>query len=476
MAEIPPDEIQYSSLSLFDEIGKVFHWRGRVCRGIKTTAANQVRDLFASGFINELTERGLFPRSEITDYKLEDFALVIEHEVVPVVTYPHEWSFDMFRDAALAVLEVNEIAARYGWSLKDCHPYNVLFNGSRPIYIDLGSFIPATRNTGLISAAGFLSCYWYPLSIWASGDAFLAQRIISCSNGAMPPSSWVSYQHPVMRRLSSQRSAGLAKNRERVLRRGARIVGHRNKLRRPLRSFVDFLPAELFAYAPDLLRQKIMNLPPPPVGSEWHSYQDEYFAADGLAPTPRFERILEIIETLDCESTVELAGNQGLLSLLVANRTAVQRVISTDSDSEAVNRFHKYCRNHSELFSGKTLQAAVLNFMGPEENFYTEPPATRFQSDLVIALAITHHLTLSQDFPLRKVMQTIASYTSKFALVEFMPLGLWNGQTAAPLPEWYTLEWFQQAFKESFELESVEELEANRVLLLGRLRKNSGGE
>lgn len=260
-----------------------------------------------------------------------------------------------------------------------------------------------------------------------------------------------------------------------MLNRGAQIVGYRTNVRRALGSFVDLLPAELFAGAPDLLRQKIMNLPPPPVGGEWSSYQDEYFASDGVrAPTPRFERIVEIIKSLDCKSSIELAGNQGLLSLLIANHTPVQRAISTDRDTEAVNRFHKYCRDHSELIAGKTLQAAVLNFMGPEENFYTEPAPARFRSDLVIALAIMHHLTLSQDFPLGRVMETIASYTSKFALVEFMPLGLWNGQTAPQVPEWYTLEWFQQIFKESFELESVEELEPNRVLHLGRLRKSSG--
>ena len=134
---------------------------------------------------DELSEKGLFPRSRISDHTLEDFALIVEHEPLPYVTYPFEWSFDMFRDAALAVLGVSEIAARYGWGLKDCHPYNVIFDGIRPQYVDMGSFVPAVSVSSFQYSAEFLACYWRPLSIWAAGD-HLAQRIISSAHVMMP--------------------------------------------------------------------------------------------------------------------------------------------------------------------------------------------------------------------------------------------------------------------------------------------------
>jgi hypothetical protein len=225
------------------------------------------------------------------------------------------------------------------------------------------------------------------------------------------------------------------------------------------------------AYTPDLLRLKIANLAPPPPEGAWHCYQDEYFENGELAPTPRFERIVEIIRSLECESVVELAGNQGLLSLLLAGQTSIQRVLCTDSDPDAINRLHRYCRQLSPTSSTRVVHSAVLNFMGPEENFYTLPPGERFRADLVTALAITHHLTLAQNFQLRDVMATIAGYSRRFALVEFMPLGLWNGVEAPPLPDWYTLESFQQAFSEFFEIIQVEKVEDNRVLHLGRLKE-----
>jgi hypothetical protein len=119
---------------------------------------------------------------------------------------------------------------------------------------------------------------------------------------------------------------------------------------------------------------------------------------------------------------------------------------------------------------GKTIQPTVINFMTPDVNFVAGNPAARLRADVVIALAITHHLTLSQNFSLREVLKTIAAYTRQFALVEFMPLGLWDGQQAPKLPAWYNLKWFQETFAEFFEVLSVEELEPNRVLHVGRLK------
>ena len=470
MAEIPPDEIQYSNLSTSDHVGRVFHWRGGIYRGINVQAAPQVRALFESGCLDELIERGLFPRSTITDDALEGFALVVKHEAIPIVTYPHEWSFDMFRDAALAVLEVNTTAARFGWALKDAHPYNVLFHGARPMFVDLGSFTQTPPGAASIVGTAFLNFFWYPLAIWASGDTFLARRVISCANELMPDVSWAYYQHPTWRGRSLQRLNRVMRRRTNLMSRGAHMLDYRPSLRRAATSMVNHLPAELLVCTPDLMRQKIVNLAPPTPSSEWHDYQGEYFQGDERATTPRFDRIVEIIESLDCESVVELAGNRGLLSLLLFEKTSVQSILSTDNDSNATNRFHLDCRKLGAP-SDKIMQAAVLNFMVPEINFYSAPPPVRFRADLVTALAVTHHLILTQNFDIREILRTIAGYTRRFALVEFMPLGLWNGKTAPPLPDWYTLEWFQQAFSEFFDVLLVEEVETNRVLHLGRLKE-----
>src|SRR5690606_22979763 len=68
------------------------------------------------------------------------WAAVLEHERIPVVSYPYEWPFAMLREAATLHLDVLAAALDGGMSLKDGTAYNVQFVGSRPTFIDIGSF------------------------------------------------------------------------------------------------------------------------------------------------------------------------------------------------------------------------------------------------------------------------------------------------------------------------------------------------
>lgn len=221
--------------------------------------------------------------------------------------------------------------------------------------------------------------------------------------------------------------------------------------------------------SPDLLRLKIesLNLPVP---SAWDEYHSEYMGRDELTSTPRFDRILEIIRSLESRSVTELAGNQGLLSLLIAAKINVERIICTDSSEGAVNRFYNHCRSHPDQLRGRPIQAGVLNFMLPETASRLALPSKRFQSDTVLALAVTHHLLLTQNFHIRDVLASMAAYTRQYALIEFMPLGLWDGKRAPSIPGWYTQAWFEEAFRDFFEILLVEKLEANRIIYVGRLK------
>ncbi|NTU89707.1 MAG: radical SAM protein [Actinobacteria bacterium] len=464
-------EIRYSKLSIVDDIGRVFHWRSGIYRGIYPRAVHIVREMFTSGLVDELIQRGLFPNSRLTDYTLEIFPLVVEHDLVPFVTYPHEWSFDMFRDAACAVLEVSEIAVRFGFRMKDCHPYNVLFARSRPLYVDLGSFVKANAGDDAFPVAEFLGSYWYPLFIWSTGDYFMAQRIISSEHDMMSQTSWLLYRLPVLRKVSARWQDRTSFVYERVMNRAANVL-RRNKYEM-LAGLASRLPAESLVKNSYLIKQKIKRFATPQPTSAWHDYHDEHFEQNTLKTTPRFERIIEIVRSLGCESVVELGGNQGLVSLLLLNHTQVSKVVCTDSDNNAINRLYTRCHEAFVVPEGKTLQPAVINVKIPKINFFTVPPTERFRADLVTALAITHHLTLSQMLSIQDVMRIIAGYSHHYALIEFMPLGLWNGTSAPALPDWYSLEWFHKAFLEYFDLILNEQTEVNRILYVGRV-KNSG--
>ena len=468
MAVIPEEEISYSKLSLIDPVGRLFHWKGRIYRGIYPKHAGLIRELFASGFLEELTQRGFFPRSQITDHVVDGFSFVVEHETIPFVVYPHEWSFDMLRDVTIMILQIVEIGEKFGWQLNDPHPHNVLFNGTRPMYIDLGSFRKKSKRAGFERGAYFLQIYWRTLYVWTLGDGFLAQRILTSPDVSLPDVSWLLYKHPALRYLDPRFAGWLGRRYTRWSRRVSRLFLHGRLLSWLSPGLASRLPATLLARNTDLLRRKILRLKQPPP-SVWDDYHSEHMQKGKITSTPRFDRILKVIDGLGVESVTELAGNQGLFTLLLAAKTQVKKIVCTDCSSSAVNRFYKYCREHADQISDSHVQPAVLDFMIPETASLPAPPE-RLVSDVVVAVAVTHHLTLSQNFPLSEVFRIMASYTRRFIVVEFMPLGLWNGKTAPPVPDWYTKDWFQQAFSQRFDLMAVEELEKNRMLFVGRLK------
>lgn len=176
---IPSSEIKQPSFHA-DELGFVFVWKDHFLRGIYPKAIKQANGYFESGFINEIVDKGLFPKTWISEFENEQFGLIIEHEFIRPVIYATEWNFQMLKDAALMVLEIADVGRSYGYDMIDCHKLNVMFLHNRPVYVDLGSFIPADRGSlGWRPYNSFLRSYYYILDIWSKGAPQIAKRMMS---------------------------------------------------------------------------------------------------------------------------------------------------------------------------------------------------------------------------------------------------------------------------------------------------------
>jgi hypothetical protein len=456
-----------SALSLVDEVGTVFFTPDRVLRGIHPSSAGLVEALLASGLPAELAGRGLMPAVARSERQLPGYAFVLETSRLPVITYPGEWSYGMLRDAALLVLEVNRLANTFGYELKDCHPFNVLFDGPRPCYVDLGSLVPRIAGArGWIAREDFIRTYEYPLQMWADGGAFLARHSIA-SGDSMSHADHGLYRWPWLR------WAGIKAYQK--------VVTQWHRYRRlsysPDESLRHKLPGFLAAVGCQLknrgllpwqdaglegLRRRTLRRKYRGPGGLWSSYQGQGRTS---IQSPRFRRIMELIRESGATSSLELAGNQGLFSEELLRAGVVSRATCTDADERAVEA--AYERTRSE---GGALHVAVLDIIYSIMSPFDDPPVARLRSDAVIALAVTHHLLLTQGVPVEQVLRRIAAFAGRFVFIEFMPLGLWDGKDAVSVPAWYNLEWFRAAFAREFELWHEELLEPNRVVFCGRLR------
>uniref|UniRef100_UPI0035AD8064 hypothetical protein n=1 Tax=Acinetobacter sp. TaxID=472 RepID=UPI0035AD8064 len=169
MRKISEDGIIRSNLSVVDDIGTVYIGEEYIYRVINFDHVNDVKKLLDSGLIKELTSRGIFPKTEISKKQINGDEFVLQHEKISRVIYPFEWSPEMLRKAALCVLEVNECANKYGYELKDAHPYNILFKYNQPMFVDFGSIVKRKVQGHWIAKKEFLDCYFHNLKLVQNG-------------------------------------------------------------------------------------------------------------------------------------------------------------------------------------------------------------------------------------------------------------------------------------------------------------------
>jgi hypothetical protein len=183
----------------------------------------------------------------------------------------------------------------------------------------------------------------------------------------------------------------------------------------------------------------------------------------------RYEKICELLSKLAPASITELGGNMGVFSLAMWMRGVAPHITCSDSDPAAVESayslFKRFARGHCT--------AAMIDFFEDCRSIRVPTVSERYRADTVVALALTHHLILTRGIQGELLMQRIADFCERHAVVEFMPMGLWNGKEGPPVPPWYTLDWFRKYFLDHFELLHEEELAPNRVVLIGRKRSKA---
>jgi hypothetical protein len=459
----------------FDELGKVFSFDGRIFRGIYPGKKNAIKKLLECGLLDELMDKGLFPKTTISSYQMEPFDLILEHEKITPVLYPKAWSFDMLKDAAKCVLDVNIIARKYGYQTMDSHGFNVLFKGIKPMFIDLGSFVPNNEcPKGWMAYEQFVRFYYYPLQVFRSGNLYLARAVMTQGKNIMTHSSYYQYIYPLLRWVKAHWIDQLLTNYHKYI---AFSQYSEQEIQR--RAPAKLKPLLLFfkkrGNAPfqqinlHRLKRTIDRISLPKSQTQWGDYHDQFFENEGkISSTPRFNRIVEIIKTLKPESILEVGGNQGLFSQLILQETQIENITCSDYDEIAVNKMYNRFKQHHI-----PITPSLLDIVSPLVLSYGPSLRQRYESEMLIALALTHHLILTQKVPIANIFEQFSKFTTRYIITEFMPQGLFgpNAKHKYIAPEWYTLDWFKEAFESEYELLFMEQLETNRVVFVGQKKQ-----
>lgn len=447
---IDPSKIRYSpTIRLFDPNGRVFFYDGRVYRGVYPHRVEFVKRLFAEHVVQPFAGRKLLIGTYLTEKRLDGFGLILEHDQVEVVTRPKEWSFVTYIEAAKSYLKLFRELHIRGLALIDGHCNNFsLAPGGRVVWHDFGSIIEA-RKDSLSGLGEFLTEFYYPLRFYRRIGYFPIMRRMGLHCGKDDYYRLTSHRLFSLVHLAHQ-------NQDRYWAKGIRkaysLFSNRYLASAGTTEFARFIMSKLrgeaFEYRHvrrfiDSLYREICDIPIRFNLTQWGDYHQTSNLNQTLGKPrgKRQTRIFEALKDIKPSRVLDLGANQGVFSHLASQVSPC--VISSDLDETAVAKhaytmlsMNKDSHIYPVLFNAIQMSDDVIN---------------RYRSHTVMALALTHHLRLSQRFPFGFIAKMLSRVTEKVLLTEFMPNGLGGlRKHPDPLPDDYTLESFLLAFQPYF--------------------------
>ena len=334
---------------------------------------------------------------------------LLSHARIPFWSYPYEWSFSMLKAAALLQLELLGAALDEGLTMKDATPYNITFRGPSAVFIDVGSFRQYERGEPWLGYGQFCRMFLYPLMMRAHGDIAFQPLLRGSIDGIRP-----DHIRSVIRGT-------------RLLKPGAMLdVAMQARAERSLAASKRDLRGELSTagFSIDMIKSNVKRLAGitgktvwEPPASTWSDYNTCTHVSTQRGPKEDFVRT--IVNSVRRRLVWDLGANDGYFSRLAAGNADL--VVAADADELVVDRlFHRLAETGPENVLPLVFDIADpspgLGWRGQERRRLED----RGRPDLVLLLAVIHHLVISANLPLGEVLDWLASLKAE-VVFEWVP-------------------------------------------------------
>ncbi|MBD0331934.1 MAG: SAM-dependent methyltransferase [Chitinophagaceae bacterium] len=448
--------------SFRDNSGFVFTYNNVLYRQINQTFKNHFEHFISSGFYEHLINYNQLIPHEIINTNLtkaEDYYLTLKPELLPFISYPYEWSFDMLKDAALLTIQLASEAIDFGMTLKDATPFNIQFHKSRMTLIDSLSFEIYNENKPWIAYRQFCESFLIPLALMHYQKIPLHPLLLAFPEGIPLQSgaallSWRSkwnlntYLHIHLHAAVSnkKRRSSVASNFS------------PRKLKNILKSLEQLIQSFSLISAPGI----------------WGNYYQEVEQQENYIDHKKIIIDGWISKLHKVKKAVDIGANKGVFSELLASKNIY--TIAADFDHFSINEIYKQVKNINF-----NLHPLLVDFSNPSpaigvNNQERLSFVDRANADVVLALAVVHHLGIGKNIPFEMQIQLIKKL-GKYLIIEFVSkedekvqLML---QDKKDIYDWYSGDQFLEQFSSHYKiLDSKEIINSKRILYLMELNEN----
>jgi hypothetical protein len=401
--------------SFRDRHSRVLRSDGRIIRVLDETAAADWQALTKSPFLRDAMQRGSVVATREIDLAQAGtpdprWVLALEHDRIPFLSWPYEWSFGMLKDAALLHLQLLDESLDAGFTMKDGSAYNLQWKGAKPCFIDLGSFERWRSGEPWAGYRQFCQLMLFPLLVQSHLD--------------------IDFQ-PLLRGSLEGLDVGFVNNTfglSRRFRRGVfahvylqsaltnRLGDTKRDIRKDMKSAG--FNQELVKSNAKRMRGLIEKLSWRRSQSEWGDYTKEHnYSYDDHQRKAEFVRDAAARE--NPELCWDMGANTGQFSAIAAEYS--EQVIAADIDALAVERHYQHLKSHGPnnilpLVYNVADPSPGLGWRGIERQALEE----RGRPELILALALVHHLVISANLPMSDLIAWLASLTKRALVIEFV--------------------------------------------------------
>ena len=457
---------QRVSGSFRDPNGFLFYRDGVLYRQINESYRADYEFLNQSGLYNTLVKKGYLIEHE--EIELEPATnqpvyKIIKPTLIPYLCYPYEWCFSQLKDAALLTLKIQKQALIHSMSLKDASAYNVQFLEGKAVFIDTLSF-EAYDHGPWIAYRQFCQHFLAPLALKSYTDRRLSQLLrtnidgipLDLASKLLPKKTWLSFSilaHLHLHARAQTRYADSARSNQVA----AKSASSLSKTR---------LVAMI-----DQLISAIRRLEPKRERTEWGDYYADTNYID-QAMSHKITLVDQLVGSLqrDDLKIIDMGANNGQFSRVVMPHA--RYVISMDIDEVAVEKNYLHCKKNPgeakllPLVQDLSNPSPAIGWANTERLSLMQ----RGSVDVILALALIHHIAITNNVPLTDIARFFHQQTD-YLVIEFVPKSDSQVQrmlaTREDIFDQYQQQSFETIFSEFFSIEkSVPVQHTDRTLYL----------
>jgi ribosomal protein L11 methylase PrmA len=445
--------------SFRDPSGFMFRRDGVLYRQINQHYKGQYEQLVQSGLLDVLWKQGLLiPHEEVQiEPSVPELAYkIIKPVELPFISYPYEWCFSQYKDAALATLQIQKIAFEKGFILKDSSAYNIQFYQGRAVLIDTLSFEPYQAGEPWVAYRQYCQHFLGPLALMAHTDIRLSQLMrvyidgipLDLAGKLLPGSTKFNlglnlhiHTHAAAQLKYADDTSAKSQNK-----------GQMTKV--------------AFLGLADSLESTTKGLALKSVKTEWGNYYDATNYTEGSL-TQKREMVGTFIQKVQPKTLWDLGANTGFFTRVASD--AGINSIAFDIDPAAVEQGWSEVKAKKE----KNILPLVLDLTNPSPaagwaNSERMAFLERGPADCVMALALIHHLAISNNVPLGILAEFFAK-AGRWLIIEFVPKDDSQVQRLLATREDifvdYSPEGFEAAFGSIYQIHAKESIPGSKRLL-----------